>query len=380
MAGMLYLDHAATTRLRPEALEAMERSSREHFGNPSGMHEISRRARNLLEENRERAAALLGAEASEVVFTGGGTEADNAALKGTALADGGRGGVVVSAVEHEAVLESGRFLERLGCPVRVVGVDASGRVDPSEVAEAVDSGTAVVSVMAANNETGARQPVRKVAEAARAVNPEVAIHTDAVQSYVSEELRVDELGVDLLTLAAHKFGGPKGVGLLYVRRGTCLEPVLHGGGQEAGRRSGTQNIMGVAGMVAAMEAAHADRAGFRHRVGEARGRFEEGLRSRFPDLSVNGPLDDRLVQHSHLRIPGVRAETALVLLDRAGVAASAGSACQSGAARVSHVLAAMGMEGGAALECLRFTFGWTTRPEDGDEAAGLVADVAERLR
>lgn len=379
MAAMPYLDHAATTPLRPEALEAMERAGRERFGNPSGAHEISRLAKDVLEDARERAAALLGAEPVEIVFTGGGTEADNLAVKGVALAEGSPGGVVTTAVEHEAVLESARFLERLGRPVRVVGVDGAGRVDPAEVAGAVDADTAVVSVMSANNETGVRQPVGEVAEAVRAARPGVPVHTDAVQSYVSEELQVDELGVDLLSLAAHKFGGPKGVGLLYVRRGTRLEALLHGGGQEAGRRSGTQDVMGVAGMVAAMEAAHADRDDFRRRVGEARDRFEAGLAARVPGLSVNGPVHDRLIQHSHLRIPGVKAETALVLLDEEGLAASAGSACQSGAARVSHVLAAMGMEPGAARECLRFTFGWTTRPEDGEEAARILIRVVERL-
>ncbi|MDP8958018.1 MAG: cysteine desulfurase [Actinomycetota bacterium] len=376
---MLYLDHAATTPLRAEAREAMEPYAGDVFGNPSGVHDVSRRAKNALEEARERAAELLGAQPGEVVFTAGGTEADNAALKGRALQDG-RGGVVTTAVEHEAVLESARFLASLGCPVSVVGSDPLGRVDPEEVTAAVTPETSVVSVMAANNETGARQPVGEVAEAVKRVRQDVAVHTDAVQAFVSEGLHVDELGVDLLSLAAHKFGGPKGVGLLYVRRGVQLEPVLHGGGQELGRRSGTHNLMGIAGMVAAMEATVAQRGGFRNRVEEARRRFEQRLQAAFPELVVNGPVDDRLVQHSHLRIPGVRSETLLVRLDRAGLAASAGSACQSGAARVSHVLAAMGMPPAHALECLRFTFGWTTRAEDGDRAAQLVTEAVHPLK
>jgi cysteine desulfurase len=377
---MLYLDHAATTPLRPEAKEAMEPFAGDLFGNPSGVHEVSRRAKNAMEEARERAATLLGARPGEIVFTSGGTESDNAALKGAALRDGRRGGVVTTSVEHEAVLESARFLESLGCPVTILGVDRYGQSEPGEVGAAVTPETAVVSVMAANNETGARQPVRKVVEAGKAVSPDVVVHTDAVQAFVSEELKVDDLGVDLLSLAAHKFGGPKGVGLLYVRDGLELEPVLHGGGQEGGRRSSTHNVMGLVGMVAAMEAAADQRDRFRAEVGEARRRFEEQLRTAFPDLVFNGPTDDRLVQHSHLRIPGVLAETLLVRLDQAGLAASAGSACQSGAAQVSHVLAAMGMEPGEALECLRFTFGWTTTPEDGEQAAAMVVGEAKDLR
>ena len=373
---MLYLDHAATTPLRPEAREAMAPFLAEAFGNPSGVHGVARRAKSALEEARERAAAALGAaDPLEVVFTGGGTEADNLALAGAALAGGRRGGVVANAGEHPAVLETVAFLEGLGCPVTVVGVDARGVVGPAVVAGLVDDGTAVVSLMTANNETGTRQPVAGVAAAVHAAHPGTLVHTDAVQSFVSEEVRVDRLGVDLLTLAAHKFGGPKGVGLLWVRSGVSLEPVLHGGGQEAGRRSGTHNVAGIVGMVAAMEAAAADRERFRRDVGEARRRFEGALAAAVPGLEVNGAREDRLVQHSHLRFPGVRAEDLLLLLDRAGLAAAAGSACHSGGAAASHVLLAMGLSPAEAAECLRFTFGWTTRPADGDEAASLVLEA-----
>lgn len=378
MRPMLYLDHAATTPLRPEAVRAME-AFREEFGNPSGVHEVARRAKNALEEARERAAALLGAHPSEVVFTSGGTESDNAALQGAALVGGRRGGVVTTPVEHEAVLETARFLERLGCPPRVVGVDRTGRVDPEEVAATTGPDAAVVSVMLANNETGVLQPVSRVAREVAQIRPQTAVHTDAVQAFVSEEVRVDDLGVGLLSLAAHKFGGPKGVGLLYVRRGLDLEPLLHGGGQELGRRSGTQNVMGIVGMVAAMEATVAGRDEFRRRIGPIRDRFEATLGSTVPGLVVNGPPADRLVQHSHLRIPGVRAETALVRLDRLGVAASSGSACQSGAAEASHVLAAMGLAAEEAHQCLRFTFGWTSSDADGEEAARRVLEAVGPL-
>ena len=376
----MYLDHAATTPMRPGVWEAMQPYAHDSFGNSSGSHGPARRAKNALEEARERAAELLGARPLEIVFTGGGTEADNLAVAGAALAGDGRGGVVTSAVEHEAVIESARFVGRLGCPVTVVPVDRGGLVDPAAIGEAVDDRTAVVSVMTANNETGVIEPVAKLADAARAANSGVVVHTDAVQAFISEEVTTDLLRVDMLSLAAHKFGGPKGVGLLYVRDGVRLEPVLHGGGQELGRRSGTHNVMGAVGMVAAMETTVADRDRFRETVGAARDGFEMRLREAFPDLEINAPADARLVQHAHVRIPGIRNETALVRLDQAGVAASAASACQSGAATVSHVLTAMGMAPDDARQCLRFTFGWPSESQDGERAASLVVKTLEELR
>lgn len=366
--------------MRPEVWEAMSPHVAEIYGNASGSHSAARTAKNALEEARERAAALLGAKPMEVVFTGGGTEADNLAIQGTALAGGRRGGVVSTVVEHEAVLETASFLKGLGCRVTLVGVDHIGRVDPDQVAGAVDDETAVVSVMTANNETGAVQPVRQVSDAVKAVNGSVAVHTDAVQAFISQPIDVDELGVDLLSLAAHKFGGPKGIGLLYVRSGVGLAPVMHGGGQELGRRSGTHNVMGAIGMAKAMELTVADRARFVLEVGEARLRFENRLHVSIPDLEVNAPFDARLVQHSHVRIPGVRNETLLVRLDQRGLAVSAGSSCQSGAADISHVLAAMGFSDEVARQCLRFSFGWTSSPEDGDAAAVIVSEAVASLR
>ena len=230
--------------------------------------------------------------------------------------------------------------------------------------------TAVVSVMAANNETGTLQPLRETVAAVRR-RSNVPIHTDAVQCFVSEPILVDDLGVDMLTLAAHKFGGPKGVGILYVRSGVELEPVLHGGGQEMGRRSGTHNVAGAVGMALAMELAENDRHRFRSTVSAERDDFEDALFNSIPGVTVNA-APERLVQHSHVRLPGQRNETLLVRLDQAGVAAAAGSACQSGALETSHVLAAMGFTEDEAAECFRFSFGWTTRPGDGKAAAAEI--------
>ncbi|MFH1104172.1 MAG: cysteine desulfurase family protein [Actinomycetota bacterium] len=379
---MLYLDHAATTPLRPEAREAMAPYLGGEFGNPSGMHAVSRRAKDAIEAAREVLAALLGAaHPLDVVFTGGGTESDNLGVAGPALAGGGRGGVVTTEVEHPAVLETARFAGRLGCPVRFVAVDRFGRVAPEAVAAAVDGRTRVVSVMTANNETGVLQSVSEVAAAVRVAHPAVLVHTDAVQAVPSLPVGLDRLGVDLLSIASHKAGGPKGVGALVVRGGIDLEPTIHGGGQELGRRSGTHDVAGIVGMVAAVEAAMANRQRFVCDIGEARKRFETTLVAAIPDAVFTiGDDADRLVQHSHFRVPGVGAETLLIRLDSAGVAASAGSACHSGALEPSHVLRAMGMDGRAAAECVRFSFGWTTEPGDGDDAAAAVAAAVEGLR
>ena len=377
---MIYLDHAATTPVRPEAVAAMEPFWADAFGNPSGIHAASRRAKNAVEAARELAAELLGApDPGCVVFTGGGTESDNLGVAGPVLAGGRGGGVVTTAIEHEAVLETARFLERLGSPGTVVDPEPDGRVSAGAVAGAVDDRTTVVSVMAANNETGAIQPVAEIAAAVREASPDAVVHSDAVQAFVSEDVTLDGLGVDLLTIASHKMGGPKGVGVLVVRDGIPLEPVLHGGGQEAGRRSGTHDVAGIVGMVAAMEAAVADRLRLRTDLAALRKEFEETIRAAVPDLEVTAE-DHRLVQHSHVRLPGVRAETLLIRLDAAGVAASAGSACQSGAVATSHVLAAMGMTPEAAAETVRFTFGWTTTPDEAAEAGRIVGELAGALR
>lgn len=355
-------------------------SFRDNFGNPSGVHGISRAAKNAVEDARELAASLIGASRpDEIVFTGGGSEADNLALKGAWLASGPAWGVVVSAVEHKAVLESADFLARLGARVARVGVDEDGLVDPAAVVAAGGEHPNVVSVMLANNETGAIQPVAEIMEAVKTSSSDSLFHTDAVQAFISEPLSVEELAVDMLSLAAHKFGGPKGVGLLYVRDGVKLEPLVHGGSQERGRRAGTQNPMGIVGMEAAMAAAVADRDSFRDTVGQVRDRFEGLLREALPRLVVNGPVSQRLVQHSHVGFPGQISETLLIRFDQAGLAAAAGSACQSGAVEVSHVLEAMGFDEARAAEAVRFTFGWTTTSDDAELAAKLVLDVIESL-
>lgn len=377
---MIYLDHAATTPMRPGVGEAMAPYADDRFGNSSGVHEISRQAKNDLEGAREQIAALIGATPGEIVFTSGGTESDNLALKGAVFALSRRHGVVTLASEHEAVLETTEFLRRLGHPVQVVGVGADGVVSQESVVSSMLPTTALVSVMMVNNETGVIQDIAGLAAAVKGADPEVLFHTDAVQGFTSEEIDVDRLGVDMMTISAHKFGGPKGVGFLYVREGTVLEPVLHGGGQELGRRSGTHHVAGAVGMATAMGLAVDDRSRFGSVVGGVRDDFEKRAMAGIDGATVNGAGAPRSPHLLNLRIPGVRNETLLFRLDRSGVAASAGSACQSGAAAVSHVLESMGRSASDARESIRLSFGWTSTLDESDQASAILVDLVESLR
>jgi len=377
---MIYLDHAATTPMRPGVWDAMAPFASERFGNSSGIHDVSRRAKNALEEAREEIAAMIGAAPMEIVFTSGGTEADNLAIKGAVWGPSDRRGVVTVATEHEAVLETVDVLDRFGSPTRIVGVDHRGRVDGEELVAASGPEVAVVSVMLVNNETGAIHDLAGITKMMKDHDPGVLVHTDAVQAFSSEEIDVDRLGVDLLSITAHKFGGPKGAGSLYVREGTALEPLLHGGGQELGRRSGTHDVAGAVGLATSMRAASDDRGRFVAEVGRIRDRFASRIDAGIEGLVINSPADDVSSHHFNVRIPGIRNETLLVRMDRAGVAASAGSACQSGAAEVSHVLEAMGLSPDEARESVRFSFGWNSTEEEADDAASILIDLVEELR
>jgi len=377
LESMLYLDHAATTPLRPDVRDAMAPYIGERFGNPSGIHTTAQQARNAVEEAREQIAASIGASRPlEIVFTGGGTEADNLAVLGASRP--GDGAIVTTAVEHAAVLESARFAERSGRAVTILPVDRWGRVSPEDVAAAVDDGTAIVSVMMANNETGVCQPVDEITRRVREVGSRTLVHTDAVQAFASLPVEVRDSGPDLISVSAHKIGGPQGVGFLFVRDGIELEPVIHGGGQELGRRSGTHNVAAIVGLAEAVKASVADRDRYRTQVGSARDRFEYDLRSR-TNIEVTAGDAPRLASHTHVRFPGIAAETLLVRLDLAGVAAAAGAACHSGAIETSHVLDAMGVEPVAASESVRFSFGRDDDESTGAAAARIVSNVVEDL-
>jgi len=382
-----YLDHAATTPLRPEALEAMLPFLTDGFANPSGAHTESRRARVALDDARDLLAELLGAAPGEVVLTSGGTEADDLAVHGgwealaAARPEGPPPAVVCSAMEHHAVLRACRSLAaRTGAELREVPSGPDGRIDLAALAEACRPDVGLVSVMAVNNEVGTVQPLDEVARIVAAGAPGAVLHTDAVQAVPWLDVARTTAPAALVSVSAHKFGGPKGSGALVVRSGARVRPRLDGGGQERGRRSGTPNVAGAVGAAAALAVTVAERDEAVARVGALRDRLADGLLARLPGAVETGDRDHRVAGILHLRIPGVESEAAVVLLDEAGVAASAGAACSSGAVEPSHVLEAMGLDRRQASSGLRFSLGVTTTGQDVDHALAWVPGVVERLR
>jgi len=372
--GPVYLDHAATTPMRPEAVAAMLPYLIEHFGNPSGSHSVARRAKQALEDARDEAAAALGCRPRELVFTAGGTESDNLAIAGVISRRAGR--AVCAESEHHGVLHTVTALGGV-----VVPVDAMGLIDFDALSSVLAHGdVAVVSVMLANNETGMIQPLERVIHEVRRVAPDAVVHTDAVQAFLWLDVATMAADVDLVAISGHKFGGPKGVGALVVREGTLLAPTIHGGGQESDRRSGTHNLAGIVAMAAAMTATVAQRTATVARVGGLRDRLVDSLLTNIPDAIETGDRSQKIAGNAHLRFPGVESESLLFLLDEAGICASAGSACASGAIEPSHVLTAMGISDDEARGSLRLSLGSTTTDEDIDLALKAIPDVVSRLR
>lgn len=376
-----YLDHAATTPVIPEVRELMLAFLREGFGNPSSVHAAGRDARAGVEEARERMATAIGAAPSEIVFTGGGTEADNLAIKGALRKLRGNGNhLVTTAFEHHAVLDTCSWMAHQGFEQTVVRVPPTGVVDPETIVEAVRPDTLLVSVMAVNNEIGTIQPIAEIVRAVRQVAPNAVIHTDAVQALPNIEVDVRSWGADLAAFAAHKIGGPKGVGALYVRSGVAVEPLLHGGGQERGLRSGTLNVAGIAGMGLAAEIVSKEIEVRRERLGTLRDALLAGIRSQVPDVIVNGELERRVASNLNISIPGTHGETLILLLDRAGIACSSGSACQSGALDPSHVLAALGVDESVAGGSLRFSLGRDSNKADVEAVLEALPTVVSSAR
>ena len=384
---LVYLDHAATTPLRPEAREAMLPYLGERFGNPSASYASARQAQRAVEDGRRAVADALGCRPSEVVFTSGGTESINAAIKGVAFAQqlahlGNH--IVTSAIEHHAVLHSCQYLEKFGFEVTYLPVDSHGLVDPAAVSEAVGPRTVLVSIMLANNEVGTIEPMAEIAQAvrgrARSLGRRVPLHTDAVQAACSVDLNVDRLGVDLLSLSAHKFGGPKGVGVLYLRRAIPFLSQLSGGGQERQRRAGTENVAGIAGTAVALRLAAAEREAYVRHCGRLRDRLVDGIRSAIPGADLSGHPQSRLANNAHFTFEGVEADALLAALDEAGIAGSAGSACTSSVWEPSHVLVAMGVPLSKAIGSLRLTVGPENTDEEMDNALSVLGDIVERLR
>ena len=378
---MHYLDHAATTPLVPQAREAVIRALEDNYGNPSSVHAAGRAAREAVEVAREQIAQAIGASPSEIVFTGGGTEADNLAVKGAAYKLRGNGThLIVTAFEHHAVLEAAEWLEHQGYEMTRVPVTPEGVVEPGAVASAVRPTTTLFSVMSVNNEIGTVQDVAGIAAAVKKANPNTLVHTDAVQALGKVPVDVGAWGVDLASFSAHKLGGPKGVGALFVRSHVPVEAIVHGGGHERGVRSGTLNVPGIVGFGAAAEVAAKEIDQEAERLLVLRDRLLEGIRAIVPEVVVNGTLERRVANNLNVCIPRANGETLLLLLDQAGISCSSGSACQSGALDPSHVLLAIGVPRETAEGSLRFSMGRTTTMADVEAVLEALPDIVDRAR
>jgi cysteine desulfurase len=380
----VYLDNAATTPVDPRVVEAMQPYWVEDWGNPSSVYAQGRRARRALDDARDRIAQVLNCRANEIVFTGCGSESDNLAIKGVAVAQSEQRSwkhAVTSRVEHHAVLHACEWLERhLGFEVTYLEVDEAGRVDPEQVRAAVRPDTAIVSIMYANNEIGTLEPVAEIAAAVRAANPSTVVHTDAVQAGGLLPLDVEALGVDLLALSGHKFYAPKGVGLLYVRRGTPLVHLLSGGGQERGVRAGTENVAYVVGMATALELAYAELDARVAHVRRLRDRLISGVLESVPGGRLTGHPVERMPNSASFTIEGADGESLLLNLDQVGIYASSGAACTSGTLEISHVLRALRLPEEQARGSLRLTTGVRNTDADVDRLLSALPEIVARVR
>jgi cysteine desulfurase len=384
---LIYLDNAATTPLNPKALEAMLPYLTHAFGNASATYSLARHAQKAIDDSRKTVAAVLGCRTSDIIFTSGGTESINTALKGVAFAQRkARAGnhIVTTEAEHHAVLHTCNYLEQFGFEVTYLPVDSIARVDPDDVARAINDRTVLVSVMLANNEVGTIQPVSDiaavVAERGRQLQKRIPVHTDAVQAPGALPMDVAALNVDLLSVSGHKFGGPKGTGALFVRRGTPFAPQLSGGGQERQRRAGTENVAGIVGMAAAMELADGSREQYVQHCTRLRDRMIESILSTIPDARLNGDPVERLAGNVNVSFRGVRGDQLVLVLDREGIAASAGAACGSSTWEPSHVLLAMGLSMPDAVGGLRLTLSADTTDSDIDDVVRVLPGAVRDLR
>ncbi len=387
MKTQIYLDHAATTRLHPKALEAMRPFLEEEFGNPSGMYALGKQATRAIDKARTSVAEALGCRSQEVVFTGPGTESINAAIKGVAFAQqfAGLGDhIVTTSIEHHAVLHSCDYLGKFGFETTHVPVDSLGTVNPDEIARAVNERTVLVSVMLANNEVGTVEPIAALAKAvrerAKVLRRRIAIHTDGVQGANALDLNVTRLDVDLLSLSAHKFCGPKGAGVLYIKRGTPFLEHMSGGGQERQRRAGTENVAGIAGTAEALREAQSLRVEYTSRCKALSTRLVEGVLKSVPGAKLTGHPEKRLPNNVHFSFEGAESDSMLGALDRLGIAASAGSACTSATWEPSHVLTAMRMPLTRAAGVLRLTCGPENTEEEIDRVISVLPGVVAESR
>ena len=380
-----YLDHAATTPMRNEVLEKMLPYFTQKFGNPSSLYSLAGEARYGVDEAREQVAHVLNSRENEIVFTGSGSESNNTAIKGLASARGaGKGHIVTTSIEHHAVIHPVEQLEKLGYDATYIGVDNTGLVDPEEFASAVRPDTFLASVMLVNNEIGTIQAVRHIAdltrESAMSCGADVLIHTDAVQAAGKLSLNVDELGVDMMSLSGHKIYGPKGVGVLFVRRGVALEPLISGGGQERQRRSGTENVASIVGLGEALILSESERLSNRSRLQRLSDRLVKGIVEKIPDAIIDEKRLSHVPEIINVSFQGVEGESILLGLDFKGIAASSGSACSSASVEPSHVLLALGQEPALAVGSVRFSLGRHTTDEDITDVLQALPVVLKQLR
>jgi len=379
MTRLIYFDNNATTALHPEVLEEMLPFFREQFGNPSSIHWAGRRVKSAVEEAREQVAALVGCDPSEIVFTSCATESNNMAIKGVAAAHHARGNhIVTTIVEHPSVITPCVYLEHQGFQITTLEVDGEGQLDLNKLEAAIGDNTILISAMYANNETGTIFPVKEIG--ALAARKGVCFHCDAVQAVGKIPLEWKESNIHLLSLSAHKLQGPKGIGALVIRKGTKIFPLLHGGSQERNRRAGTENVAGIVGLGKACEIAMRDMARDAIRIGALRARLEQGIIETIPGVRLNGHPLKRLPNTSNLSFLDVKSDSLLFNLDLAGIAASSGSACSSGALKTSHVIKAMGVASGATVGNIRFSLGHGNNEEDVAYLLGILPGIIQRLR
>ena len=375
----IYFDHGATTPIRREVLEVMQPYFTDTFGNPSSIHGFGQKARKDLEEARKKVAETIGADFREIFFTSGGTESDNLAVQGVVRARKGHGGhIVTSAIEHPAVLNTCRYMERQGYDVEYIPVDTDGRVNPETVKAALKPDTVLVSIILANNEVGTIQPIQEIGEITKAQG--IPLHTDAVQAVGKIPVKVNDLNVDLLSVSAHKIYGPKGTGILYVKQGTPFTPLFFGGHHERGVRPGTENVAAIIGLAKAMELADAERDDFFTNMARLRSMLEVGIREKVKNTQFNGHTEKRLPNVSNISFHSIDGESLLFVLDSQKIAVSTGAACSSGSAEVSHVLTAMGLSPELAGGSMRFSLGRLNSEDDIRYVLDVLPDVIAGLR
>jgi cysteine desulfurase len=375
----IYLDYAATTPVDPAVFEAMKPYLETAFGNPSSAHQFGQQALEAVENARHEVAKLIGALPGEIVFTSGGTESDNAAIKSAWFTQNKRGRhIITSAFEHHGVLAPCHFLESLGAEVTLLPVGSSGIIDPDDVRKAITDQTVLITVMHANNEIGTIQPLKEIGYLAK--EHEILFHTDAVQTAGHAELNVNDFHLDFLSLSAHKLYGPKGVGALYIRRDAPFEPLLHGGGHEKGRRSSTHNVAGIVGLGCASAIARSELLNETEQVGRMRNLLWKRMRDAIPEIVLNGSMDHRLPNNINVSIAHVEGESLLMNLDMEGIAVSTGSACSTDSGRISHVLEALGLKPEMARGSLRITLGKFTSSAEIDAVSEILPKIVARLR